>query len=233
MSVSLSAPWQIAISVVVSLHLLAVFLPPLTMASRTAGGASPLAQPLYQAMLPYIDALYLNHGYFFFAPEPGPSHLVRYEADLGSGKSPIVGQLPDRTTQWPRLLYHRHFMMTETLTQFYEPLSFGRPKPTPPVSESRLEEREYKRALEAWENEERAWQIRRTIYESLGRSFTEHLKKEYGANEVLLIRRQHRIVSPQEYFDDGVRLTDEETYRNLPEVPPAEEVAPWNRTPIQ
>ncbi len=25
----------------------------------------------------YMEALYLDHGYFFFAPNPGPSHLLR------------------------------------------------------------------------------------------------------------------------------------------------------------
>ena len=34
---------------------------------------------------PYLEAAYLDHGYAFFAPDPGPSHLVRYELEFDDG----------------------------------------------------------------------------------------------------------------------------------------------------
>jgi hypothetical protein len=63
---------------------------------------------------PYLEATNLNHGYHFFAPEPGPSHLVRYELQLSDG-SQVIGTFPDKTEHTPRLLYHRHFMLSEYL----------------------------------------------------------------------------------------------------------------------
>lgn len=56
----------------------------------------------------------MNHGYHFFAPEPGASTVVRYVATRSDG-SVVTGQIPDRSQHIPRLLYHRHFMLTESL----------------------------------------------------------------------------------------------------------------------
>ena len=63
---------------------------------------------------PYLQALYLNHGFHYFAPEPGQSRLVAFTAERASGKT-IHGIMPHRRI-WPRLLYHRHFMLTESLS---------------------------------------------------------------------------------------------------------------------
>lgn len=60
---------------------------------------------------PYLQLLYLNHGYHFFAPEPAASTLVKYELAYADGRKE-TGQLPHRGIA-PRLLYHRHFMLTE------------------------------------------------------------------------------------------------------------------------
>jgi hypothetical protein len=56
----------------------------------------------------------LNNGYRFFAPEPGPGHLVHYEVVTGDGRQ-VDGSFPDWNTERPRLLYHRYFMMSEFL----------------------------------------------------------------------------------------------------------------------
>lgn len=80
--------------------------------------ASPLAADSRRFAAPYVEALFLSNGYRFFAPEPGPSHLVRYELEWADGKTK-VGQFPDRQTEWPRLFYHRHFMMSETLNTLH------------------------------------------------------------------------------------------------------------------
>jgi hypothetical protein len=78
---------------------------------------SGLLLNIFQLYRPYLDALYLNHGYHFFAPEPGPSHLIRYELVLQDG-SKKTGYFPNKTEHWPRLRYHRHFMLSEHLSQF-------------------------------------------------------------------------------------------------------------------
>ena len=57
--------------------------------------------------------MFLNHGYHFFAPEPAPSTLISFEAERADGTK-VAGHFPSRKSI-PRLLYHRHFMLTEHL----------------------------------------------------------------------------------------------------------------------
>lgn len=61
----------------------------------------------------YLDALYINHGYHFFAPSPGPGHIVRYRVSDDDGQTIVEGEFPDRDAYWPRLRYHRHFMLSD------------------------------------------------------------------------------------------------------------------------
>ena len=75
---------------------------------------SQLSVDLHRIIQPYCQAMYLEHGYRFFAPEPGPSHIVRYIVTRQSGET-VSGQFPDRDEIWPRLLYHRWFMLSETI----------------------------------------------------------------------------------------------------------------------
>lgn len=96
------------LSVLLALHVLAVFVGPWAM-----GGAS-LPRGLMMLMRPYIEPAVLDNGYRFFAPDPGPSHLVRYELELPDGRQK-EGRFPDHDEQWPRLLYHRYFMLSEFL----------------------------------------------------------------------------------------------------------------------
>lgn len=56
----------------------------------------------------------MGHGYRFFAPNPGDSHLVQYKVTKNDGTQ-IKGVFPDRENAWPRLLYHRWFMLSETI----------------------------------------------------------------------------------------------------------------------
>src|SRR5262245_60353780 len=115
---------RLALSVLFVVHLTAVFVAPLTPAVQTAmqlnlpPAALPTQPPvpwLAQLFRPYLDVAYLNHGYNFFAPDPGPSHLVEYDLELSDG-SHLTGRFPERTQQQPRLRYHRHFMLAEQLS---------------------------------------------------------------------------------------------------------------------
>ena len=63
----------------------------------------------------YLDALYLNQGHSFFAPEVGPGHVIHYELFDQSNQRVAEGTLPDKKEQWPRLLYHRHMMLADQL----------------------------------------------------------------------------------------------------------------------
>jgi hypothetical protein len=95
------------ISALIGLHLAAIVVGPWSIPP-----ASDLVQSLYVLAGPYLEAMYLNHGYRFFAPDPGPSHLIRYELFDARGRT-IRGFFPDRREHQPRLRYHRHFMLSE------------------------------------------------------------------------------------------------------------------------
>ena len=92
-------------------HVFAVFISPAAMPP-----ASPLLEDGYELALPYNEALFLNHGYHYFAPDPGPSTLIAWEIPR-TGEAPSVGRFPDIAIH-PRLLYHRYFMLAENVWAF-------------------------------------------------------------------------------------------------------------------
>lgn len=96
-------------SILIVLHLLAVFIAP-----ASVGPSSDLVRNTWSVMSPYLHATNLNFGYHFFAPEPSSTTLVEYTAVRPGGEQ-IHGYIPDRKTMYPRLLYHRYFMLTEYL----------------------------------------------------------------------------------------------------------------------
>jgi hypothetical protein len=61
----------------------------------------------------YLDVLYLNHGYHFFAPNPGDGHLIYFDLFDAQGNAIKQGKFPDWDLYRPRLWYHRHFMLAE------------------------------------------------------------------------------------------------------------------------
>ena len=79
------------VSLILAFHLFCVVLAPLATVEPRAG----LAVDLQRVVSPYSEALFLRHGYRFFAPEPGPSHVVHYEVTTRSGET-IQGHFPDR-----------------------------------------------------------------------------------------------------------------------------------------
>jgi hypothetical protein len=104
-------PWvRRLVSVLIVAFLATVVLGPLSnpIASRH------LTAPLAAWVSPVHRALFLGHGYRFFAPNPGPSHLVQYKITRADGTQ-LENVFPDRETITPRLLYHRWFMLSETV----------------------------------------------------------------------------------------------------------------------
>jgi hypothetical protein len=77
-----------------------------------------LPRALNKFLRHYANLLFINHGYDFFSPDPGVSHLIRYEVYNDAGEKLASGQFPNRSEQWPRLFYHRHMMLVE---QLFEP----------------------------------------------------------------------------------------------------------------
>jgi hypothetical protein len=104
---------------VISLWLI-VHLGAIVIAPAAVGPSSELVHASWNCIEPYIELLYLNHGYHFFAPEPEESTLLSYEAERPDGTL-IHGRIPDREIT-PRLLYHRYFMLTEHMRDAPEEL---------------------------------------------------------------------------------------------------------------
>lgn len=196
---ALSRRWRWILSGLLLLHVTAVFVAPFTFAtSRAPGMASPFAATVMNLLSPYIDAAFLNHGYFFFAPNPGPAHLVKYRLEFDDGREPVERMFPDLQRHWPRLLYHRHFMLAESLNGRFTPA-----EPPPEVAADPLA-----RA---------GWQRSRRSYELLRDSYAEHLRSRYGASRVTLTRVEHRLPSPLEVLEQGMRLDDPSLYIELSE----------------
>ena len=89
-------------------HLFAIAISPASVAPTSKSEVRA-----YNATAWYSETLYLNHGYHYFAPEPAESTLLGYELKFADGHQE-QGRLPTKTIK-PRLLYHRHFMLTEFL----------------------------------------------------------------------------------------------------------------------
>lgn len=71
-----------------------------------------IPRTLHRFFHDYLNLLYANHGYEFFAPDPAGTHLIRYTVTRLDGTD-HSGSFPDLQQQWPRLLYHRHMMLAE------------------------------------------------------------------------------------------------------------------------
>jgi hypothetical protein len=208
------------VSVLVLAHLTAVFWAPFTFACRVgADSTAPLADGLMPYLRPYIAFMYLDHGYFFFAPNPGPSFLVKYKVEYPDGRKPVEGVFPNLNEQRPRLLYHRYFMVSTALNNSFAPAE-APPEPSPPpinASPTSAEKRNYQRALEVYKEQKKFWAQRRQQYEALHASIVKHLESEYPGGKVTITRVEHRPAAPLEFSEDKKPLNSPETYRDIAE----------------
>jgi hypothetical protein len=100
---------QVASAIIV-LYLVVVVIGPLS----NPIGSLHFSVPIAEKISPIQRVLFLGHGYRFFAPDPGPTHRLLYRGARADGTK-FSGHFPDRDNNWPRLLYHRWFMLSETL----------------------------------------------------------------------------------------------------------------------
>ncbi|MCP4190057.1 MAG: hypothetical protein GY768_05450 [Planctomycetaceae bacterium] len=183
----------------ICVHLCAVFVPPFTFISSSPDAVSPLAADVRSLFLPYTTFLHLNHGYAFFAPDPGPNHLIEYRVEFEDGRDPIEQTFPDKDQHWPRLLYHRHFMLSEQLNGDFAP---------PAIAQDESE------SLKA------DWRRRRDRFEAKFESFRAHLVNRYGTEDVQLQLIEHGLPSWDDVQNGGMRLDDRRLYRVIDEWPP-------------
>lgn len=201
--------WRIraAVSMALLLHLSAVVLPPLSLEG------SPLASRGWYGLRAYIEAADINHGYRFFAPQPGPSHLIRYEMEMPDGQRQ-EGVFPDKEHSQPRLLYHRHCMLTEFLSVLHEGavredelerqrLADLAPQPYyPPAAESTAEVTVAPLPTE------------REMLTAFCRSYAQHLLADFGGRRVTIHLVRHLIPFPED-FRAGQTLDDPRLYSEL------------------
>jgi hypothetical protein len=180
--------------------MLAVAAPPLAFQTNGPLGLSPAVETALVPVEQYGEFLYLNRGYAFFAPDPGPSHLI--QAGMTDGAGNLTEEMyPDLEHQWPRLLYHRHFMLAEFLNDAHLP-----PGPPPELIEADPE------AAENWRNA-------RARYENLRLSMTEHLEHANPGSTAAIRRIEHLIPNVIDYQEEPIALNDKQLYEVLLDQP--------------
>ena len=176
-------------------HFLGVLAEPLRFFSRSEIRTGPEFAWLSDTMKPYSQWLYLNHGYFFFAPNPGPGHLIQCTLSNSSADEPAdqessqVLLLPDRNEHWPRLLYHRYFMLSEFYSSRYAPEQVTQ---------------ELKKDLEFMQT----WASDKVIYDQIQSSIVSSLKHSRNIQKVKLRRIERLLPDSQQVLKDGWSLND-------------------------
>ncbi|HEY6563898.1 MAG TPA: hypothetical protein VIY86_05345, partial [Pirellulaceae bacterium] len=192
-----SVAWSLArrrlVSAALIFHLFALVIAP----ASNPPPASQLSQALSRSIFPYLKFMSLDNGYRFFAPDPGPSHLVRYEVVAEDG-STTEGTFPDRNAHWPRLLYHRYFMIAEMMHTLVSPLQTGpAPEQMTPAARKR-------------------WSSERAEVDALPAGVARDLFRQHPqAHKVRLYLREHLIPSPFD-LDRGVGINDAKLFQELP-----------------
>ena len=219
----LSPALKIVLSVLLALHVTALVVCPWSIER------SPLAGRMWNVFRPYVEAAFLNHGYHFFAPQPGPSHLVRYELELADGKQ-VSGVIPNLEEEQPRLLYHRHFMLTEFLNMLYGNVNGDGPIAAPPAGGdvpsanpaprvdalAGIESVPGRETLPPSEEAQRFLAAQQALFDAYCRSYATHLLRKYDAQRVTLRLVRHNLPYPQEIADRRVKsLADASLYVEL------------------
>ena len=170
---------RLLVTALLGWHLVGLIVGPISVPPSIVG------ERLRKGYLPYLQVLFLNHGYKFFGPDPGPSHLVRYEWLDADGEQ-HEGLLPSHDDHWPRLLYHRHFMLSEFV---------------------QAQSGEWNQRFD-WEHQPLS-----PTQEVYVRSYANHLLKKHDARRVSLFLVEHRLPLPDEVLS-GMKLSDPRLYRS-------------------
>ena len=183
---------KIACSLAIVFHLSCVFVGPWS----NPPPSTQISRDVAMLFSPYIKFFALDNGYRFFAPDPGPSHLVRYELRMSDG-STESGRFPDPENHWPRLLYHRHFMLAETMFTLARPVLDA-----PALTTMTADERE-------------GFQRHKLQVELLQSSVAQYLLRQHPeAQRVRLFIQVHEIPSPDDVLG-GRPLDDPALYQEF------------------
>ena len=192
--------WRWVISAIIVFHLAAVILPPLSFQARGELGVSPVVATVLSSVEKYGQATYIDRGYAFFAPDPGPSHLFQVAVTSKDGKR-VEQMYPDLDKHWPRLMYHRHFMLSEYLEEIYQP-----PGPPRELIQEDRQASEY-------------WVRARDRYVHVRQSVVDHLRKQNPGQDVAIRRIEHLVPNMTMYIDQPIALDSPDSYRVLLDQP--------------
>lgn len=195
-----------------SVHMLGVLAEPLRFFSRSEVAVAPDFELLADTMQTYSQWLYLDHGYFFFAPNPGPGRLIQCSVQPEGGADDLptsqdlqiqvdaaaVTTLPDKLSQRPRLLYHRYLMLAEFYNSRFAPSQIS--------AESRKDPEYAAR-----------WAQDFDMYKRLQASMTKSLKHKSGTSNITLRRIERSLPTPYMVLHEKVQLNDPRLVDILPE----------------
>ncbi|MCU0711511.1 MAG: hypothetical protein MUC43_05595 [Pirellula sp.] len=208
---TLARPWQFLLLGLIGFHLIAVFAEPFHFFSRSPVQSGADADLLRNVTRPYAQFMFLDHGYFFFAPNPGPGHLLRVMTDDAPLQFPLPQErfnvnpydgmlFPDRNRHKPRLLYHRYLMFAEFFNSRFAP-----PDLDPELAKDSL-------IKKSWTND-------RAIYTSLVRAVSENVKQETKKPFARVDRLEREIPDRISTLQQKVRISDPRWIQILPEAP--------------
>lgn len=199
-------------TVLILIYLFVVVIGPLSNPIASKYFSDPIARKL----APFHRILFLGHGYRFFGPDPGPTHRLVFRGVKNDG-SKFEGFFPDRQNRQPRLLYHRWFMLSETL--FVEHAS----RVDPNFLKNR--QRDYEQQAARLASENRTNQLRQLKLDRqlelryhrraseridlLANSVAKVLLERHDASSIELFSQERSIPFPEEVLD-GLKLNSDQ-----------------------
>ena len=231
-----SPPARAIVSFLILFHLTAVVLAPLSMMLPSAS----LIEPIRRKFEPYHQATYLGHGYQFFAPDPGPSHFVEYEA-TGPDGNIIKGRFPDRDLHWPRLHYHRWFMLSERVYDLNRRLMSDKAFAEMIANMNRdietARRRGEQRVVRNLERDQKAARETHLLIkqqsERLNAAIENEIKRIHNATDIKLTCVERSLPDPREIADDKRKLDDEIYLPEDRKIPLTIKVSPANAEEIR
>jgi hypothetical protein len=164
-----------------------------------------LTAPIGRFLRPAHQTLFMGHGYRFFAPDPGPNHILTYRI-YRNDELVRDDHFPDRNREWPRVIYHRWFMLSETL--------FAEHSRTPDAESFEKIRSEFKEEIAAFERanqtqlaksaaaildrQERSYALTQKRIKELVDAVGRELLKRYDGDRVELFLQERRLLTPAE-----------------------------------
>lgn len=198
-------------SIAIAAYLIVLLVGPLS----NPIGSPHFSTPIAALVAPIHRVLFLGHGYRFFAPDPGNSHRLLYHGVRPDGTE-FSGHLPSREDHWPRLMYHRWFMLSETM--------FNEHRIKPTESQFKQRESEYekeilrlrtagkrkllKQLLRERELESEFYTTTTERADLLAQNIARVLMTRNGGESIELFVQERRIPFPEEVAD-GLTLESE------------------------